>query len=66
MKGESEMQKWNWKSIVTMKYNNQIFERTILYSISEKPSKREVFNYIYNTGFDSAKVEIADIKIIKV
>lgn len=58
------MQKWNWKCIVTMKYNNQIFERTILFL--EKPSKRKTYNYIYNTGFDSTKVEIADIKIIRI
>lgn len=65
MKGESEMQKWkwNWKSIVTMKYNNQIFERTILFW--KKPSKREVYSYICNTGFYPAEIEVIDIKIIK-
>ena len=64
MKGESKMQKWNWKCIVTMKYNNQIFERTILFW--EKPSKRKVYSYIYNTGFDPAEIEVVDIKIIKI
>ena len=66
MKGESEMRKENWRCVVSLKQGEKTRDLIVLYFTSKKPSKREVFNYIYNTGFDLIEVEIVDIKIIRV
>lgn len=59
------MQKENWRCIVSLKHKEKTRDFEVLYFNSKKPSKREVFNYIYNIGFDSTKVEIVNIKIIR-
>ena len=66
MKGESEMQKENWRCVISLKQGEKTWDVVVLYFTSKKPSKREVFNYVYNTGFDLAKVEIVGIKTIRV
>jgi len=58
------MQKENWRCIVSLKYGEMTRDFVVLYS--KKPSKKEVFNYIRNIGFDLTRVEIVNIKIIRI